>query len=164
MGARVRSAAGRAAALGALAASAGVRGAAAKMAGAAGAGGRNVLGGALELCSTAPRTGFYRDGFCCTGPQDFGRHVVCASVTADFLEYTREQGNDLSSPSPQYGFPGLRPGDRWCLCASRWAEALRAGKAPKVHLSACHEKALEVVSLEDLQAHAVDTGAGSVDL
>ena len=165
MGARGRSAAGRAAAaLGALAASAGACGAAAKMAGAAGAGERNVLGGALELCSAAPKTGFYRDGYCCTGPQDFGRHVVCASVTAEFLEYTRAQGNDLSSPSPQYGFPGLRPGDRWCLCASRWAEALRAGKAPKVHLAACHEKALEVVSLEDLQAHAVNTEAGPVEL
>ena len=101
-------------------------------AGARRAGERNVLGGPLELCGVAPLTGFFRDGYCCTGPQDAGRHVVCASVTEEFLEYTKARGNDLSSPAPAYGFPGLRPGDRWCLCASRWSEALRAGKAPKV--------------------------------
>jgi len=144
---RAAALAAAAAALGALAAGAGPRGAAAAAGAAAGAGGgmggggaagarrageRNVLGGPLELCGVAPLTGFFRDGYCCTGPQDAGRHVVCASVTAEFLEYTKARGNDLSSPAPAYGFPGLLPGGRWCLCASRWGEALRAGKAPKV--------------------------------
>lgn len=101
-------------------------------------------------------TGFYRDGCCTTGPDDYGRHVVCAEVTAEFLAYTRAQGNDLSTPRPEYGFVGLSPGDRWCLCASRWREALRAGVAPRVVLASTHEAALEHVDLEDLLRHAID--------
>ena len=116
---------------------------------------RNVLGGQLELCGTAPRTGFFRDGYCCTGTEDRGVHVVCAQVTAGFLEYTKGRGNDLSSPAPMYGFPGLRPGDRWCLCASRWAEAERAGHAPRVFLEATHSAALSIVDLDTLQKYAV---------
>jgi len=115
---------------------------------------RNVLGGRLEHCSTDPLTGFYRDGCCHTGPQDGGRHVVCAEMTEEFLAFTRSRGNDLSTPRPQWQFPGLKPGDRWCLCALRWREALNAGLAPPVHLEATHAKALDYVSLEDLQAHA----------
>ena len=129
----------------------------------------NVLGMDLQCCCAEVRdsgigTGFFRDGHCSTGPADDGRHTVCVQVTAEFLAFSKAVGNDLSTPMPMYMFPGLLPGDRWCLCASRWAEALRAGKAPKVHLAACHEKALEVVSLEDLQAHAVNTEAGPVEL
>jgi uncharacterized protein len=116
----------------------------------------NVLGGRLEPCSTAPRTGFYRDGCCNTGPEDLGLHVVCARMTAKFLEFSKAQGNDLSTPQPDFGFPGLKPGDRWCLCAGRWREALDAGVAPPVVLSATHEEALAVVSLEDLKRHAID--------
>jgi uncharacterized protein len=116
----------------------------------------NVLGGRLEPCSTAPRTGFYRDGCCNTGPEDLGLHVVCARMTAPFLEFSKAQGNDLSTPHPDFGFPGLKPGDRWCLCAGRWREALDAGVAPPVVLSATHEEALAVVSLEDLKRHAID--------
>ncbi len=119
---------------------------------------QNVLGTPLEVCGTAPMTGFYRDGCCETGPQDRGRHVVCAEVTAEFLEFTRRRGNDLSTPRPEYNFPGLRPGDRWCLCASRWQEALEAGVAPPVILAATHAAALQIVRLEDLQAHAKDYG------
>ncbi len=115
---------------------------------------RNVLGSRLERCSTDPLTGFYRDGCCHTGPQDSGRHVVCAEMTEEFLAFTRSRGNDLSTPRPQWQFPGLKPGDRWCLCALRWREALEAGLAPPVHLEATHTKALEYVSLEELQAHA----------
>jgi uncharacterized protein (DUF2237 family) len=116
----------------------------------------NVLGGALETCSTAPRTGWFRDGCCRTNDQDFGRHVVCAVMTDEFLEYTRSRGNDLSTPAPEHGFPGLEPGDRWCLCVDRWRQALTAGVAPPVILSATHSKALDVVSLDDLEAHAID--------
>ncbi|WP_414550866.1 DUF2237 family protein [Anabaena sp. CCY 0017] len=125
---------------------------------------KNVLGTDLESCCTSPMTGYYRDGFCNTGGQDFGMHVVCAQVTAEFLEYTKLQGNDLSTPVPEFNFPGLRPGDsasaaakadRWCLCAARWQEALEAGVAPPVVLAATHARALEVCSLEDLQKHAV---------
>jgi uncharacterized protein len=116
----------------------------------------NVLGGRLEPCSTAPRTGFYRDGCCNTGPEDLGLHVVCARMTAQFLEFSKAHGNDLSTPQPDFGFPGLKPGDRWCLCAGRWREALDAGVAPPVVLSATHEEALAVVSLEDLKRHAID--------
>jgi uncharacterized protein (DUF2237 family) len=115
----------------------------------------NVLGRALENCSTDPLTGFFRDGCCNTGPEDLGRHVVCVRVTAEFLAFSRSVGNDLSTPIPAYGFPGLKPGDRWCLCASRWQEALVAGFAPQVVLEATHLAALEVCELEDLRAHAV---------
>jgi uncharacterized protein (DUF2237 family) len=112
--------------------------------------GLNVLNATLEVCSTSPRTGFYRNGYCETGPQDHGRHVVCAQVTQAFLAFTRAQGNDLSSPAPRHGFPGLKAGDRWCLCALRWQEANRAGVAPPVVLEATHAKALEYVSLNAL--------------
>jgi hypothetical protein len=115
---------------------------------------RNVLGGPLTVCGTSPRTGFFRDGCCSTGPSDAGRHVVCAILTEEFLEFSAEQGNDLSTPAPQFGFPGLSEGDRWCLCVARWKEALDAGVAPKVVLEATHEAALRVVSLDDLVAHA----------
>jgi uncharacterized protein len=114
---------------------------------------RNVLGGDLEPCSIDPITGFYRDGACNTGPQDRGSHTVCARVTREFLEFGRAQGNDLMTPAPQHGFPGLKPGDQWCVCAARWLEALEAGVAPPVVLEATHESALRVVRLEDLEAH-----------
>ncbi len=115
---------------------------------------RNVHGGPLACCCTSPRTGFYRDGYCHTGPQDIGSHTVCALMTAEFLAYSRRQGNDLVTPRPEFGFAGLKPGDRWCLCVGRWKEALDAGVAPPVLLAATHEKALEVVTLEQLLAHA----------
>ncbi len=114
----------------------------------------NVLGGKLEVCCTSPMTGFYRSGKCDTGPNDSGVHVVCAQVTEEFLSFTKTSGNDLSTPS--YSFPGLNPGDKWCLCVSRWQEALNAGFAPPVILSATHVFALESVSLEDLKKHALD--------
>jgi len=117
---------------------------------------KNVLGGRLEPCSTSPRTGFYRDGCCNTGPEDVGLHVVCAQMTDDFLAFSAEQGNDLSTPAPEHGFPGLRAGDRWCLCASRWREAFDAGLAPPVVLSATHEETLAVIALSDLKRFAVD--------
>jgi len=113
----------------------------------------NVLGGTLACCCTAPRTGYWRDGFCRTGPQDVGSHTVCAMVTAEFLAFSRARGNDLITPRPEFGFPGLVPGDRWCLCVSRWQEAYATGVAPTVILGATHERALDVVSLEMLQAH-----------
>ncbi|MEH2165276.1 MAG: DUF2237 domain-containing protein [Nostoc sp.] len=116
---------------------------------------KNVIDGNLEVCCTSPVTGFYRDGFCRTGGQDFGSHVVCAQVTSEFLEFTKSQGNDLSTAVPDFNFPGLKPGDRWCLCASRWQEALEAGLAPPVILSATHARALEVVSLDELKKHAL---------
>ncbi|TMP92115.1 MAG: DUF2237 domain-containing protein [Verrucomicrobia bacterium] len=116
----------------------------------------NVLGGRLEPCSVEPRTGFYRDGCCNTGPEDLGLHVVCARMTAKFLAFSAESGNDLSTPQPAVGFPGLKPGDRWCLCAGRWREALDAGVAPPVVLSATHEEALAVIALDDLKRHAID--------
>ncbi|HEY9762858.1 MAG TPA: DUF2237 domain-containing protein [Trichocoleus sp.] len=115
---------------------------------------RNVLGGELECCCTSPMTGFYRDGFCSTGGGDVGAHVVCAQVTAEFLAFTKARGNDLSTPVPAFSFPGLKPGDRWCLCASRWKEALDAGAAPPVVLEATHALALEYVSLDELKQHA----------
>ncbi len=115
---------------------------------------RNVLGGPLETCSLDPKTGFTRTGCCETGPEDAGSHTVCAVMTADFLEFSRAQGNDLVTPHPQWGFPGLKPGDQWCLCAPRWAEALNAGCAPKVVLRATHEAALAYCRIEDLRAHA----------
>ncbi len=113
---------------------------------------RNVLGGALEVCGVDPLTGWTRSGCCETGPDDTGSHTVCAQVTEAFLGYSRAQGNDLSTPRP--GFTGLQPGDRWCLCASRWEQARLDGLAPPVDLAATHERALDVVRLEDLQAHA----------
>jgi len=119
----------------------------------------NVLGGLLESCSTAPRTGWFRDGCCRTDEQDFGRHVVCAVMTEEFLQFTRSRGNDLSTPAPEHGFPGLKAGDRWCLCVDRWRQALTAGVAPPVVLAATHSKALEVVSLDDLEAHSIDPTA-----
>ena len=115
----------------------------------------NVLGGALETCSLDPITGFTRTGCCETGPEDTGSHTVCAEVTAAFLTFSRGQGNDLSTPRPEYGFAGLKPGDRWCLCASRWQEALQAGCAPNVVMGATHQAALRHCRLEDLQAHAI---------
>jgi uncharacterized protein (DUF2237 family) len=115
---------------------------------------RNVLGGPLAPCSHDPLTGFFRDGCCRTGEDDLGSHTVCALVTAEFLAFSRSRGNDLSTPVPEYGFPGLKPGDRWCLCAARWREALGAGCAPEVVLEATHERALEICRLEDLEAHA----------
>jgi uncharacterized protein (DUF2237 family) len=117
---------------------------------------RNVFGEPLAPCSTDPLTGFTRTGSCETGPQDLGSHTVCVQVTADFLEFTQAQGNDLSTPAPEFDFPGLLPGDRWCLCAARWREALEAGRAPRVVLRATHERALEVIALADLKPFAVD--------
>ena len=119
-------------------------------------GARNVLGGPLGTCSTDPMTGFYRDGCCDTGPDDAGSHTVCAVMTDDFLAFSRARGNDLVTPRPEWGFPGLKAGDRWCLCASRWNEAHDAGVAPRVDLSATHERALEIVPIEALEAHALD--------
>ncbi|MEO0947235.1 MAG: DUF2237 domain-containing protein [Cyanobacteria bacterium J06641_5] len=116
---------------------------------------KNVLGEPLELCCSAPKTGFYRDGFCHTGPEDLGVHTVCAQVTAEFLAYTQAQGNDLSTPQPAYGFPGLTPGDCWCLCAARWREARDAGTAPPIDLAATHEATLQQVSLAELQEYAL---------
>ena len=113
---------------------------------------RNVLGGELAPCSHEPLTGFYRDGCCSTGADDVGVHTVCALMSEEFLEFSRSVGNDLSTPRP--GFPGLHPGDRWCLCAARWQEALEAGMAPAVHLEATHAASLEWVRLEDLRRHA----------
>ena len=114
--------------------------------------GRNVLGGELALCSRDPLTGFYRDGCCRTGEDDLGVHSVCARMTTEFLAFSRARGNDLSTPRP--GFPGLKPGDRWCLCAARWQEAFEAGFAPPVVLEATHEATLGHVKLADLKAHA----------
>ena len=116
---------------------------------------QNVVGGELEICCTSPMTGFYRDGCCRTGAEDFGLHLVCAQVTPAFLAFSKAQGNDLITPIPQYGFPGLKPGDRWCLCVSRWKEALDNGVAPPVVLAATHASTLEYVSMDDLNAHAV---------
>lgn len=116
----------------------------------------NVLGGELQPCCMSPVTGFYRDGFCRTGAGDMGAHVVCAQMTEAFLTFTQLQGNDLSTPAPMFQFPGLKPGDCWCLCASRWQEALEAGVAPPVRLSATHVSALEHVALSDLKFHALD--------
>ena len=116
----------------------------------------NVLGETLENCSNEPLTGFFRDGCCNTSMQDGGSHTVCAELTIKFLEYSKAQGNDLMTPRPEFDFPGLKPGDRWCLCVGRWLEAKRAGVAPRVHLNATHQRALEHVSLQVLQSHAAD--------
>jgi uncharacterized protein (DUF2237 family) len=116
----------------------------------------NVLGGPLLACSYAPLTGFFRTGCCETSPEDVGRHVVCIKASAEFLAFSKARGNDLTTPRPEYRFAGLKPGDRWCLCAQRWLEAYEAGVAPKVVLAATHRAALEVVSLEMLRSHALD--------
>jgi uncharacterized protein (DUF2237 family) len=121
---------------------------------------RNVLGGVLLPCSVAPLTGFFRDGCCNTGPEDHGLHTVCVELSPGFLAFSQAAGNDLSTPRPEYGFPGLQPGDRWCLCAARWEEARQAGFAPPVLLEATHEAALQVCRREHLLAHALDGAAG----
>ena len=118
---------------------------------------RNVLNGPLQNCGTDPMTGFYRNGCCDTGAGDVGIHTVCAEMTAEFLAFSVSRGNDLVTPVPHFGFPGLRPGDRWCLCAERWKEAYEAGVAPPVVLEATHISTLEFVSLEELQEHSVTT-------
>ena len=118
-------------------------------------GGKNVLGKDLEVCCMSPKTGFYRNGKCDTGPGDFGIHTVCVQATAEFLKFSKERGNDLSTPVPDWAFPGLKPGDCWCLCASRWKEAYDAGCAPKVNLNATHISTLEFASLEELQEVAL---------
>lgn len=115
----------------------------------------NVLGEPLAPCSTDPLTGFFRTGCCETCAEDVGRHTVCARVTPAFLEFSQRQGNDLVTPRPEFGFPGLQPGDRWCVCLGRWIEALQAGCAPPVDLNATHESVLELLSLETLQTHAL---------
>ena len=117
---------------------------------------RNVLGGVLQTCSTKPMTGFFRDGCCRTGRGDVGVHVVCASVTEEFLAWSKARGNDLSTPRPEFDFPGLQPGDRWCLCAARWLEAHEQGMAPRVLLKCTHSRALEIVPFELLKKFAVD--------
>lgn len=117
---------------------------------------RNVLGGPLGSCSERPVTGFFRDGCCNTGPDDLGLHTVCVVLTDDFLIFSQRRGNDLSTPRPEFGFPGLKAGDRWCLCAARWREAFEADAAPRVVLNATNEATLEVVSLDILKRYAVD--------
>lgn len=116
---------------------------------------KNVLGTELELCGCDPPTGFWRDGYCRTGGGDVGVHVVCAEMTQAFLEFSRRAGNDLSTPRPEWSFPGLQPGQRWCVCVERWREAFDAGAAPPVVLEATHMSALEFVELDDLKVHAV---------
>ena len=117
---------------------------------------RNVFGDPLQSCSTAPMTGFFRNGCCDTAPEDMGSHTVCVVLTDAFLQFSKMRGNDLSTPMPDYGFPGLKAGERWCLCAPRWAEAFEAGMAPRVVLRATHEGALEYCTLADLKRHAID--------
>ncbi len=116
---------------------------------------RNVLGSGLQVCSVSPMTGFARDGVCHTVPQDIGSHTVCVQMTEAFLEYSKSRGNDLSTPVPELGFPGLKAGDRWCVCAARWLEAAEDGMAPPVVLNATHERALKKISLGDLKYHAL---------
>lgn len=116
---------------------------------------RNVLGGRLEACSYAPKTGFTREGYCEYDPRDPGEHTVCAQMTAEFLAFSKLVGNDLSTPRPEFSFPGLKPGDLWCVCAPRWQEALEAGAAPKVVLEATHKEALRRISLDDLKTYSV---------
>ncbi len=117
---------------------------------------RNVFGEIIETCSNRPMTGFYRTGCCHTGEEDVGLHTVCVELSAEFLAFSKQRGNDLSTPMPEFGFPGLKAGDRWCLCALRWKEALEAGMAPRVILRATHENTLEVVPLGDLKRYALD--------
>jgi uncharacterized protein (DUF2237 family) len=114
----------------------------------------NVLGESLQPCSTRPLTGFYRDGCCTTGPEDTGRHTVCSLVSEAFLEFSREVGNDLSTPRPEFEFPGLKPGDRWCVCAARWKQAWENGAAPLVILGSTHQATLKLIPLSVLQEHA----------
>lgn len=116
----------------------------------------NVFGEPLQSCSNEPVTGFYRDGCCNTSKDDVGSHTVCCQINQTFLEYSRFRGNDLSTPMPDFGFPGLKPGDRWCLCAARWLEAYHQHMAPRVYLASTHQKALEIVSLDKLKEYAVD--------
>jgi uncharacterized protein (DUF2237 family) len=116
----------------------------------------NVVGGELLECSAEPLTGFFRDGCCATGPEDVGSHTVCVILTEEFLTFERRVGNDLSTPQPQLGFPGLRPGDRWCVCAARWLEAHESGCAPPVLLAATHERALELIEIDTLLAYAIE--------
>lgn len=116
----------------------------------------NVFGKQLEQCGVDPITGFFRDGCCNTGPDDLGIHTVCIRVTAQFLRFSKRAGNDLSTPRPEFGFPGLKPGDRWCVCAGRWREAMEAGVAAPVYLHSTHIETLAMIALEDLKAHAVD--------
>ena len=116
----------------------------------------NVLGEPLAVCSENPLTGFFRDGCCNTNDQDVGSHTVCVEVTEQFLEYSRFRGNDLSTPRPEFGFPGLKEGDRWCLCAARWLEAHEQGMAPRVFLMSTHQRALDIVPLEILRQSAAD--------
>lgn len=116
----------------------------------------NVLGEELQCCCTSPLTGYYRDGYCRTGGNDAGSHVICAQVTAEFLEFSLGRGNDLLTPAPDFDFPGLKPGDKWCLCAIRWVEALNAGVAPSVYLACTHVNALNYVTLGQLKLHALD--------
>ena len=117
---------------------------------------KNVLGGELESCCTSPMTGYYRDGNCSTDDSDQGSHTVCARMTEEFLAFCKRTGNDLSTPHPEFGFPGLKPGDKWCVCVARWEVAFLAGVAPRIVLGATHERALDVVELEELKAHALD--------
>lgn len=114
----------------------------------------NVLGKPLKSCCTDPETGYFRDGFCRTADEDRGTHVICAIVTEEFLQFSASKGNDLMTPIPHWSFPGLKPGDKWCLCVSRWLEAVEAGKAPKIILEACHQKALKYTSLALLRRYA----------
>jgi len=125
---------------------------------------RNVLGGPLQPCSGDPVTGFYRDGCCNTGPDDFGSHTVCAVLSEEFLAHQKSVGNDLSTPRPEYGFAGLNPGDRWCVCASRWRQAYVAGAASPVILAATHVRALELIPLEALREHAADIPSDASEL
>jgi uncharacterized protein (DUF2237 family) len=120
----------------------------------------NVVGGELLPCSTDPLTGFFRDGCCATGPEDVGSHTVCAVMTEEFLSFSLRAGNDLSTPRPEWGFPGVKPGERWCVCADRWLEAHRAGSAPPVVIGATHARALEVVPIEALTAFAAPVDSG----
>ena len=115
----------------------------------------NVLGTELKCCCTDPMTGFYRDGYCRTGPEDRGLHTVCVELTEEFLDFSVLDGNDLVTPHPEWGFPGLKPGDRWCVCVTRWAEALRRGRAAPIDLEATHSSALEFVSLEELKRNSI---------
>jgi len=117
---------------------------------------RNVIGGSLLECSGEPLTGFFRDGCCATGPEDVGSHTVCTILTEQFLNFSRQVGNDLSTPQPQFGFPGLRPGDRWCVCAARWLEAHESGCAPPVLLAATHERAFDLIEIDTLLDYAIE--------
>ncbi len=118
---------------------------------------KNVLGKPLESCCSAPKTGYFRDGYCRTDQSDRGRHVVCAEMSVEFLKFTKNKGNDLSTPRPELNFPGLKPGDRWCLCAIRWKEAWELNVAPRVVLEACEESALEIIPLEALRQHSIQS-------